>query len=351
MLLSSLDDEDICHHIHCHRRRHREMVTSLFNMLHNHYTSYDMVMRPTVLFRNPPMANPVDELTSYNFYHFSGFWPDQFTEICENLMLIPDVIICERTRCSARKDLALFLLLRRWNKADTWDDVAGLLRRGRCWCIQIYRKFFSLLKRHYRRCVQVLDYRQIIPLFSEWSDAIAWHSGASRDTLYFTDGKHWKMCRPGRGDTAAALARAVGVADVNLVQQAYYNGHYGFCGAKVQHVLQADGMCHSFICPLRRHDAAVLQSSSTITMLSVIYVDNDPARPVKTCTDKAYGRTRHFRPLHTDLELRLMAPIERAAAEEEDRKNRGPRMSVELSFNNIVRKFTHTDYFATHRIL
>ncbi len=158
MLLSSLDDEDICHHIHCHRRRHRKMVTSLFNMLHNHYTSYDMVMRPAVLFRNPPMANPVDELTSYNFYHFSGFWPDQFIEICKNLILIPDVIICECTRCSARKDLALFLLLWRWNKADTWDDVAGLLRRGHCWCIQIYRKFFSLLKRHYRRCVQVLDY-------------------------------------------------------------------------------------------------------------------------------------------------------------------------------------------------
>ncbi len=97
----------------------------------------------------------------------------------------------------------------------------------------------------------------------EWSDAIAWHSGASHDTLYFTDGKPWKMCRPGRGDTAAALlARAVGGADVNLIQQAYYNGHYGFCGAKVQHGLQADGMCHSFICPLRRHEAAVLQSSS-----------------------------------------------------------------------------------------
>ena len=35
----------------------------------------------------------------------------------------------------------------------------------------------------------------------------------------------------------------------------------------------------------------------------------------------------------------------------ENKKNKGPRMSVELSFNNIVRKFTHTDYFATHRIL
>jgi hypothetical protein len=97
-----------------------------------------------------------------------------------------------------------------------------------------------------------LDDQQFIPLFSEWSDQIAWHSAANLDILYFTDGKPWKMCRPGRGDTAAALARAVGAAAANLVQQAYYNGHYGFCGAKVQHMLQADGMYHSFICPLRR---------------------------------------------------------------------------------------------------
>jgi hypothetical protein len=54
------------------------------------------------------MANPMDKLTSYNFYHYSCFWPDQFPEICKNLILIPDVVICERKRCSARKELALF---------------------------------------------------------------------------------------------------------------------------------------------------------------------------------------------------------------------------------------------------
>ncbi len=76
---------------------------------------------------------------------------------------------------------------------------------------------------------------------------------------------------------------------MNLVQQAYCNGHYGFCGAKVQHVLQADGSCYSFTCPLLWHDASVLYSSSMITMLSVLYVNNHHARPVKTVTDKAYG--------------------------------------------------------------
>jgi len=174
--------------------------------------------------------------------------------------------------------------------------------------------------------------------------------GCSPDVLFFADGKPWKLTRPGRGEAAQAVAAAVGAEDVNLIQQAYYNGHYGFCGAKVQHVLQADGICYSFTCPLRRHDAVLLHNSSMVTMLSVLYINNDPARPVKCVTDKAYGCTPHFRPIHTDLELRLMNPVDRAAAEEEDKKNRKARCGVEMSFNNIVRKFQHSDYFAWHHI-
>lgn len=119
------------------------------------------------------------------------------------------------------------------------------------------------------------------------------------------------------------------------MQQAFYNDHYGFAGAKVQHVLQADGMCYSFTCPLRRHDAMVLRESSMLTMLSLLYVNNDPLRPVKCVTDKAYGRTRHLRPVHTTLELRLMNAEDRAAAEAEDSRNKGPRCAVEMSFNNM----------------
>jgi hypothetical protein len=183
------------------------------------------------------------------------------------------------------------------------------------------------------------------------SDEIVWHSGCDQVVLFFTDGKPWKMAQPGHGQAAVALHRAADGNDINLVQQAYYNGHYGFCGRKVQHVLQADGMCYSFVCPLCQHDAMVPLSSSMVNMLSVLFVDNNAARPVKTVTDKAYGRTRHFRPLHTELELQLMNAADHAAAIEEDQKNKGPRMAVEVSFNNIVQKFTHIDYFATHQIL
>jgi hypothetical protein len=49
----------------------------------------------------------------------------------------------------------------------------------------------------------------------------------------------------GKWLAADAIMRAAGGDDVNLVQQAYYNGHYGFSGGKAQHVRQADCMCYS----------------------------------------------------------------------------------------------------------
>jgi hypothetical protein len=339
-------------HLQFNRRRSTHaLLSSLFQSYFNHYCSYDMVCRPTVLFHAPPVVDPVAELPSSEFYELSGFWPGQFMEISDNLLLIPQQIVCPQSRCTASKQLALFVMLRRWKKADKWDDLSRALRRGRVWCIKIYREIFSLLNQHYRKLVQVLDYHRIIPLLEDWSFTMVQYSGCCPDVLFFTDGKPWKLAKPGTGDAATALVQAAGGHDVNLVQRSYYNGHYGFAGAKVQHVLQADGMCYSFTCPLRRHDAMVLRESSMLTMLSVLYVNNDPLRPVRCVTDKAYGRTNHLRPLHTSVELRMMMPHERGLAEEEDARNRGPRTAVEMSFNNIVRKFTHTDYFPTHRIL
>jgi hypothetical protein len=254
------------------RRSLTILLNSLMQALHYHYTSYDMVVRPTVLFNQPPLSDPIAELPSTEFYEMSGFWPGQFMEVVDNLIRLPDRVICPKTRCAASKSLAVFVLLRHWRKADKWDDVARVMRRGRVWCIKVYRALFQLLCIHYRRLVQVIDYRRIMPLLEDWSDTMVLYCGCCPDVLFFTDGKPWKMARPGRGEAANAVVRAAGGDDANLVQQAYYNGHYGFVGAKVQHVLQADGMCYSFTWPLRRHDAMVLQASSMLTMLSVLFV-------------------------------------------------------------------------------
>jgi hypothetical protein len=146
------------------------------------------------------------------------------------------------------------------------------MHHQRVWCIKICHAMFSLLASHYRRLVQVIDYRRILPLLEEWSVDMVEYTDCCPDVIFFMDGKPWKLARPGHGDAADALVRAAGGDDINLVQQAYYNGHYGFSGAKVQHVLQADGICYSFTCPLRWHNAMVLQESSMLTMLSLLLI-------------------------------------------------------------------------------
>jgi hypothetical protein len=133
------------------------------------------------------------------------------------------------------------------------------------------------------------------------------------------------------------------------MQRAYHNGHYKYHGAKVQHVLQADGMVYSFTY-IRNHDAMVLCSSSMIMQLSVLFVNDDHNHPVKTVTDKAYGRSLHFRPFHTDAKLRMMNPHLRAVAELLDKSNKKSRLAVEGSFMNQVTKFKLVDCFKNHRI-
>ena len=38
------------------------LLNSLFNAVYHHYYSYGMNIRPTILFGDPPMVNPVEEL-------------------------------------------------------------------------------------------------------------------------------------------------------------------------------------------------------------------------------------------------------------------------------------------------
>jgi len=75
-------------------------------------------------------------------------------------------------------------------------------------------------------------------------------------------------------------------------------------------MLQADGMCYSFTCPLLQYDVPVLQASSMLAIVSALLINNDPLRLVKSKTDKAYGWTQHLHPLHASLETTLSKPHE-----------------------------------------
>ena len=66
----------------------------LLDTVYHHHTSYDMNVRPTILFRDAPMENPVEELPAAIFYQLTGFWPGQFEEIINNLLVLPDTFVC-----------------------------------------------------------------------------------------------------------------------------------------------------------------------------------------------------------------------------------------------------------------
>ena len=294
-----------------------DIIMLLLQMLLHHFTSFDKVSRPIHEFNHLWLVDPVAEFSSYSFYSLSGLWLQQFIEVLNNLTKIPDEICCQKTGCVSTRQLALFLLLVRWSHVATWKHVDNTFHRKRGWCMQIYQEIFAQLKDNYQVCVQVIDYRRILPKLGDWSNQMWAYCGCSRDTLFFTDGKPWRLSKPGKGRATQAFAEAATANDVNLVQQAFYNGHYGFHGAKVQHVVQVDGIKYSFTCPTCHHDATMLRESSMLVMLSSLWVDSGLECP-KTCTDKAYGRMAHIRSLHTDVELCTMNAVARAVALEED---------------------------------
>ncbi len=188
-------------------------------------------------------------------------------------------------------------------------------------------------------------------MLEQWGQKMAEHCGTDTNVIFFTDGKPWKMLHPGRSRAVQEICLAAGVTDVNLMQRAYCNGHYKYHGGKIQHVLQADGIVHSFTCPIRNHDALLLRNSSMLLMLSSVFINGDPNQPAVTVMDKAYGRSAHFKPFHTEAELRMLAPADRVIEVNFDRWHKRPRLTVEDSFNQHVSKFPHAEVSKWHRIM
>ena len=218
--------------------------------------------------------------------------------------------------------------------------MAADMRHQSGWCIQIYLAMFEWLKDHHQKRVWVLDFRRIVPFLDTWSDMMVHCTSCEKDVLFFADGKPWQMSQPGKGQAVRELRATAGTDAYNLMQCAYYNGHYKYHGA----------MVHCFTCPIQKHGARVLHSSAMITMLSVLYINDDQNRPVKSVTDKAYVGSLHFRLFHTDAKLRMMNPHLRAIAEALDRSNKKSRLAVEGSIMNQVTKFKFIDCFKKHRI-
>ena len=113
----------------------------------------------------------------------------------------------------------------------------------------------------------------------------------------------------------------VGDSDVNLVQKAYFDGHYGFHGLKVSAVLQADGISRTHAESLIQHDSVVLHKICMIEIISQLKVVS-VERTLKCSSDKAYGRNEVNQPRHTDVELTNLSTEEREMAIEQDQKHK-----------------------------
>jgi hypothetical protein len=222
------------------------IVMQFNKMLLDHYMSYDKVSRPFINFELPPVLVTHQQFSKHVYYQLTRFWPEQVEEICNNLILIPDTIRCRRSGCSASKSLSIFVMLRRLHICDTWESVARDLRRKWSWCVLIYHEIFRLLVYHYRKCVRVLDYRRINPLVEEWGQTISAYCGCDPNVIFFTDGKPWKLARPGRGWAVKDICLAAGCADVNLMQRAFYNRHYRYQGGKSSTCIEGRRYCVQF---------------------------------------------------------------------------------------------------------
>jgi hypothetical protein len=70
------------------------------NMICCHFMTYGKFSRPFVYYELPKVVTP-DNFSKYMYYQMTGFWPEQITEISNELSLIPAAIKCRRTGCYA----------------------------------------------------------------------------------------------------------------------------------------------------------------------------------------------------------------------------------------------------------
>jgi hypothetical protein len=80
------------------------------NVISSHMLSYDKVSHPYVTYDLPKVVTPTQQFTKYSFYLMTWFWPEQVSAISVALTLILDIIQCQKTRCAATKEQAIFFV-------------------------------------------------------------------------------------------------------------------------------------------------------------------------------------------------------------------------------------------------
>jgi hypothetical protein len=102
------------------RRRLSKQINDMTMALLRHYMSFDKATRPRQEFSLPKMKQPWLDLDESVFQKMTRFYKKEFLSIVDSLSLLPDTIRDPGTGCKASKQLAVFILLRRWAGAEHW---------------------------------------------------------------------------------------------------------------------------------------------------------------------------------------------------------------------------------------
>ena len=103
-------------------RRRKQMSTALVM----HWRSYDKVNRPVAGFHPCERFKGASSWAEVGFFDDFGFWKAEFSEVCSALCLLPETIH-GKARCTASREQAPMVLLRRWRGHQAYPNAFSTL--------------------------------------------------------------------------------------------------------------------------------------------------------------------------------------------------------------------------------
>lgn len=282
--------------------------------------------------------------------------PEDFDHVVQELHLLPASVLIAEHRGKQhwfRKPLKLcvFVMLMRWT-TRTWADMERELGISQNELCEIYTVTRGLISVHYGPLVVNFDIVYMRDHVSDWADILLTH-GCTANVIGSTDGKGWHWSRPGKGMAAQELAEKIRRLNVdgftvNMIQEAFYNGHFKAHGAKVQHVVLANGMVHAFPYSIREHDSKMYFKSPIEWQMGLI--QHDDGQPLVLLADQAYAKQKHILPTVGRVSLAAMSADNRQRALDTNVRNAPFRATSEDTFSKHVALWPHADMPKKHRI-
>ena len=175
-----------------------------------HGVSHDKIYRAPVSGMAPPVMLPWVAFSPQRCRDDTGFDPDKFLHVCSLLVLLP-AFIPQTNRRRVSREFAIYVLLRRWRSAGTWNLVVNELRLQRQTLVGIYTSTLSLVAQHCRGLVTTPDVVRIRPQLAAWAANVA------AKTLSATDRIVVRACASQVHAPRAFRARACALCCVSCV--------------------------------------------------------------------------------------------------------------------------------------